>query len=295
MTTYSSNQQHLIAPATLQAALDAWVAAQTDGLLERMPVELRPETQLILASALAVRTTWRLHFHEYPRRLDGSEVPYRWLSRQDADLDSLRWYQTPAAGPLTVVTVAGTGDVDVLLVAGEPDRSRTDVLSAALTSLDGSSVSSQELLTGQVAPAVTVIDSMSPIPQVVLSMPYFEVDAEHDLLRQAEALGLVSASDTTRGHLPGLSPMPLAVDQAKQAVMARFSATGFEAAAVTAMAVAPGSAPQISGKCLLVDLTRPFGFLAIHRPTGIPVVLGWVAADAFSPSVKAATGGSTFH
>ncbi|MDX6238725.1 MAG: hypothetical protein QOG10_3540 [Kribbellaceae bacterium] len=267
-----------------QAALDDWVTTQTGGLLKRMPVELRPDTLLVLSSALAVRTTWRLRFHEYPRRLNSSEVPYRWLSRQDADLDSLRCYKTPTAGPLTVATVAGTGDVDVLLVAGEPDRSRTVVLSAALTSLDGSSISSQELLTGQVAPAVTVIDSMSPIPQVVLSMPYFEVDAEHDLLQQAEALGLVSASDTTRGHFPGLSPMPLAVGQAKQAVMARFSATGFEAAAVTAVAAAPGSAPQTSGKALLVDLTRPFGFLAIHRPTGILVVLGWVTGDAFSPS-----------
>jgi serine protease inhibitor len=73
-----------------------------------------------------------------------------------------------------------------------------------------------------------------------------------------------------------LSPQPLAVGQARQSVMARFSATGFEAAAVTAMAMAPGSAPTPGAKSLLVSLEQPFGFIAVHRPTGTPVVAGWV-------------------
>jgi serine protease inhibitor len=82
--------------------------------------------------------------------------------------------------------------------------------------------------------------------------------------------------DNSQGHFPGLSPQPLAVDQAKQAVLARFSATGFEAAAVTAMAMAAGSAPTPRAKALLVSLEHPFGFIAVHRPTGVPVVAGWV-------------------
>jgi hypothetical protein len=66
----------------------------------------------------------------------------------------------------------------------------------------------------------------------------------------------------------------LAIGQARQAVMARFSATGFETAAVTAMAMAAGAA--LSAKALYVNLERPFGFIAVHRPTGVPVVAGWV-------------------
>jgi hypothetical protein len=59
--------------------------------------------------------------------------------------------------------------------------------------------------------------------------------------------------------------------------MARFSATGFEAAAVTSIAMAAGSAPTPGAKALLVSLEQPFGFIALHRPTGVPVVAGWVA------------------
>jgi hypothetical protein len=33
------------------------------------------------------------------------------------------------------------------------------------------------------------------------------------------------------------------------------------------------------GKALKVALDHPFAFIAIHRPTGIPVVAGWVQVD----------------
>jgi len=107
-----------------------------------------------------------------------------------------------------------------------------------------------------------------------LSVPVVEVSREHDLLQYAAAVGLEAASDKTRGHFPGLSARPLAIDQAKQAVLARFSATGFEAAAVTAFALAAGSAPQSGAKALVLRLDRPFAFVAVHRQTGIPIVLG---------------------
>jgi hypothetical protein len=266
---------------TDQAALDAWVVEQTGGLLKRMPITLNDDVLLVLASALALQTKWVLPFNEYPR---GQR---RWLSRADHDLESLRVYDGPT-GPLTVVTVVGTGEFDLRLVAGEPGRGRGAVLADALE-VSGDGVSGAELLAGasssrwkrlfsseRPAPAVEVIESMSPVPTVVLSMPYFEVDAEHDLLQQPEVFGLQSATDSTRGHFPGLSPFPLAVSKAKQAVMARFSATGFEAAAVTAMAMVAGSAPMPGGKALKVSLDQPFGFIAVHRPTGVPVVAGWV-------------------
>jgi hypothetical protein len=265
---------------TSQEVLDEWVVEQTDGLLRRMPVELTDEVLLVLASALAVKTRWQLPFHEDARLVSDRLV--RWLTRSDYDLSSVRRHDS-TAGPLTVVTVLGEGEIDVRLVVGEPGRGRTEVLAAALE-VDDEGVGGGELLAGQDAPAVSVIESISPTPTAILSMPYFEVEVEHDLLAHAEVFGLVAATDTTRGHFPGLSSRPLAVNQAKQAVMARFSAKGFEAAAVTAMAMVAGSAPMPGGKALLISLTQPFGFIAVHRPTGIPLVAGWVTETAHRPS-----------
>lgn len=269
-----------IGALTDQQALDDWVVEQTDGLLKQMPITLSDDVLLVLASALAVKTSWRMPFQEDSRYMSDRLV--RWLTRSDSDLESVRLHES-AAGPLTVLTVRGEGDVDVRLVIGEPTRGRSEVLAAALEITDAG-VGGGELLTGRAAPAVQVIETMSPVPTAILSMPYFEVEAEHDLLDQAEVFGLVTATDTSRGHFPGLSPQPLAIGQAKQAVMARFSAKGFEAAAVTAMAMLAGSAPTPSGKALFIWLNRPFGFIAVHRPTGTPLVTGWITESAYQPA-----------
>ncbi len=61
--------------------------------------------------------------------------------------------------------------------------------------------------------------------------------------------------------------------------MARFFAEGFEAAAVTAFGVALiGAPPDEDRQVTLVSVTvdRPFGFLAVHRPSRLAVVAGWV-------------------
>ncbi len=188
-------------------------------------------------------------------------------------------------GPLTIVTVLGEGDVDVRLIAGERHRSSTDVLLAGLRAANGTPggvLLAEAALDASPAPSVRVVSSTSPVPTVALSMPSFELNAEHDLLAHPDVFGLRAATDQTRGHFPGLSPVPLAVGQAKQSIMARFSAEGFAAAAATAMSLLAGSVPHRlppTGRTLRVDLDGPFGFVAVHRPTGAPLVAGWVTED----------------
>lgn len=59
-------------------------------------------------------------------------------------------------------------------------------------------------------------------------------------------------------------------------MLARFFATGFEAAAVTAMAMT--RAAMITTKQRRLDLTldRPFAFTAVLRESRLPIVAGWV-------------------
>ncbi|MFD4432544.1 helix-turn-helix domain-containing protein [Nocardia sp. NPDC058497] len=126
-----------------------------------------------------------------------------------------------------------------------------------------------------------------------LDMLGFEVAATHDLTRHAALFGLSAALDRNRGHFPGLSPAPLAVEAAGQNVVARFDATGFEAAAVSAVAMAPGGVPQKSWSTITsVRIDRPFGFVAVDRPTGLAIVAGqvtrppleWVRPASAEPS-----------
>ena len=265
-----------------KAMLDAWADEHTGGLIKQMPLEADPSLVLVLASALASRTTWVTAFAEHPRAFyDGpwAGKNAQWLTRTDPDLDTVRRYDD--AG-LTVVTVRGAADVDVRLGLGTPDAGPAEVLPALLAADPDGGTAGTALLAagGEIAPGLSVVTSTARRPDVQLSLPAFEITAEHDLLAQAALFGLqaVSSRPVREGqHFSAISPEPLQVAQAKQAVLARFHAKGFEAAAVTAVGMMRAAAITSETPRLVVDLDRPFGFVAVHRDTDLPIVTGWLA------------------
>ena len=204
------------------------------------------------------------------------------LSRTTSDLDRL----TVSDETLTLVSVEGEDDVDVLLLLGAEDAVPGDVLAAGLGALaSANGVTGSALPVGTSGPGVVVeeIESTRDGNELAVSTVAFDVDASHDLLASAELFGLAAARDTSNGHFPGISPSPLAVGQARQDVTARFTHEGFVAAAVTAVGMVAGSAPPrdvFTVRRITVRLDRPFGFAAVHRPSGLVLVAGWVAAPA---------------
>ncbi|MFG1888780.1 hypothetical protein ACGFIR_13025 [Micromonospora sp. NPDC049051] len=265
-------------PARDRAALDEWAATHTDGLVPRLPVPVTPATAMVLASALSLRTAWAAPFRDAwcqptagpwrGRRLAG-------LSRLGHDLDALRVADT-AAGPLSLLTVRGAEDVDVVLALGAPQRGAAEVLPAAVGALDAPGG-----LPVAAGPGVDeqVVDAADDRPELLVTTVGFTVSADHDLLARAELFGLATAAGDG-DHFPGIARF-LAVSQARQSVTATFGATGFRAAVVTAIAMRAGSAPRpvtVRKRRVRLDVDRPFGFLAVHRPSGLVLLAGWVTA-----------------
>ncbi|MGP8297568.1 serpin family protein [Streptomyces inhibens] len=272
-------------PAADQEAMDAWARRHTDGLIEQMPVQVTPDMLLVLASALLVRTTWVQPFREYPARV--AEGPWAGrelsaLSRSGPEVEQVAVHDTPA-GPLTAVRVAGDNGLDVHLLLGGPQTPGGEVLRHGVAALDDAypTASGAELTEGA-GPGLTVttVPSYDGVPCFDLTATRFTVDGEHDLLKHAALFGLTTASDTSRGHFPGISEQPLAVSAARQTATATFGALGFRAAAVTVMPVAAGSVPPpppYQAQQISARYDRPFGFLAVHRASGLVLVAGWVA------------------
>jgi serine protease inhibitor len=262
--------------------LDAWAAEHTNDLIREMPLEITPDVMLVLASALSLRTTWVRPFTEQIRRVnDGPWAggSWHWLERVDNDLDAVRRYDD-----VTVITVRGDADVDVLLGVGSGGQA--DVLAGLLGAaarpadgVPGSQLIDQGEPGTQLAPGVKVGQTTALRQDLKLTLPAFHVEAEHDLLalRELFGLGAVTTDPGERGHFSAISPTPLAVGQAKQKVLARFYATGFEAAAVTSMALMRTSMPTRQARRLEVSLDRPFAFVAVLRESRLPIVAGWVA------------------
>lgn len=274
-------------PAVDQAEVDAWSAKRTNGLIERLPVQVRETTELVLASALALRTTWLRPFEERPVR--PSAGPWqgrilRGLHRRSVRLDRVGVADGPG-GRVTEVKVLGDHGVDVHLLLGEEHMTPGQVLGTGAAVLDGVRplVKGVLLPHGPAGPGLRVEERPCATPQqptLEVTTAAFEVRAHHDLLDLHGLFGLTTARDARQGHFPGISPAPLSVGAARQSVLARFDARGFEAAAVTAVAAAPGGAPpapRYTSTVVTAAFDRPFGFLAVHRETRLALAAGWVS------------------
>ncbi|NED95702.1 hypothetical protein G1H11_10300 [Phytoactinopolyspora alkaliphila] len=266
-------------PATDQPVLDTWASEKTRGLIERFPVEVRADTGLVLATAVALRTTWTAPFADEPLRpRAGAWAGQRLagLTRTTGELDDLRVADTPA-GALTVTRVEGDNGLDVYLALGESGRAAADVLPAAISVLagDGPVVNGAEILDGHgEAPGVERVRAQRR--SLAVTSTRFTVRSDHDLHAHAKLFGLETVSRGPGGHFSRIGAVPMRVDQARQSAVAIFSATGFEAAAVTAVGMRMVSMPVYRERGLRVTYDRPFGFVAVHRATGMALFAGWV-------------------
>lgn len=283
-------------PARSRAALDAWVEKETDGLLHRMPIEVSASTLLILAGALTVRTRWERPFDTSPtsgtgpwadrRRLVGL---YRTTALTESEIRIAR--SGDGSSPVTLATVRGGDEIDVVLALGEPDANAGNVLGTAVDACGPQPLSGVRIATVGIddprpGPGLSVVDirSFDPEPTASLQTVAFTVEAHHDLLRHAELFGLSAASDGSQARFPGISEVPLSVQDAAQDATATFSAEGFAAAAVTGLGMAGSAMPTAFSKRLTASFDRPFGFVAVHRPTGLVLVCGWVSdPDDYPP------------
>ncbi|WBP90722.1 serpin family protein [Kitasatospora cathayae] len=275
-----------------RALLYAWAAEQTDGQIEEMPVEPGPDNLLVLAAALTVRTDWIKPFRDYGAfgedAADGWGRGVHYLTRATSLLDRAALLET-SAGPLTELRVLGCGDISVHLLLGEPEAAPGDVLSAGIGVLSQRvrRTTADRLPVGVAGPGLTIeaVRRYEPEDRLFVSVPKFTVEAGHDLIAHRGLFGLetLASRSETEDRLPGLSDgePPLFVNSARQKATASFSARGFRAASVTAMGMMGGSAgstrkPPYLQRFVEVGFTRPFGFLAVHRLSGLVLAAGWV-------------------
>jgi hypothetical protein len=268
-----------------QEALDAWALKRTGGLIERMPVVLRDDTEMVLASALALRTEWLRRFRDgwlCPEAGPWRDRTLLGLRRESVLLDRVGVADT-ADGFVTELKVLGNTAVDVHLLLGEERMTPGQVLGAGVGILDRrfAVVPGSRLSYGDVGPGLRVEKErcLSPRPPTLdVTTVAYDMRARHDLLALHRLFGLGAARDSAGGHFPGISDVPLAIGSAEQSTMARFGALGFRTAAVTAFAAVALGVPErrYVTTTIKAAFDRPFGFLALHRHSRLVLAAGWV-------------------
>ncbi|HXW88784.1 MAG TPA: hypothetical protein VEJ42_11045 [Streptosporangiaceae bacterium] len=278
-----------------QAGLDSWAREHTFGLIERFPIDADLAV-LVLATALATKVSWRLPFELAPASALGSASP--WAGQLDRVLrtptgpgaSGHRQFITaaPELGDVIVHAAAAAGGLLVVSVGAAPDVPAGPVLAAAHDIghrlATGARVDRRDLASLPLGdgPLWRLREVVAPADTCTAVLPAWSASSRLDLTDPA--LGFAAAR---RALVPGDDPWAAA-----QSAMARYTRTGFEAAAVTALAV--GMAARLPARHREAELrfAYPYAVVAfavnpdadLARPTGaagspwhgLPVFSAWV-------------------
>jgi hypothetical protein len=307
-------------PVPGQADLDAWARRHTLGLIGQFPVRDGRTLIWLLATAVATRVSWKRPFDLAPAAALGSAS--RWAATLTQVLrtpQGLRNGRVPGhdqfiaatdtSGEVAVHAASARDGLLVMSVAAAPQIPAADVLSAAYDLATA-------LAAGHPLPRRSLFDL--PLGEG----PAWTITEEHASTAApsgkeewcTSVLPAWSAHSTHQLTDPGLgfATVRHALDpidpwEAKQTAMARYTRIGFEAGAVTSLAVALSAVAQRPGVRRTAELRfgHPFAVVAVavgdatppdsHPPVprsswhGLPVFSAWVTDPEDAATEPAST------
>jgi hypothetical protein len=266
-----------------QATVDRWAREHSFGLIDKFPLRIDAQVYLLLATALATKVSWERPFDLRPGSALGDSAWRldRVLSSPEHPSHSAFIAITQSAGDVAVHVGRAAGGLIVLSVIARPEVGRAEVADAA----------------HQLAIAVA---TNAQIPRRSLfDLPLG--DGRLWSIREEQVTG--GATELIHAVLPAwsasdtldLSDNRLGFDaaghaigggdrwDARQAVTANYSRTGFEAAAVTAMAVRMAMRPrQRTARVAELRFSHPYAVVAAAQTqtsdpwNGLPLFSAWV-------------------
>lgn len=277
-------------PVPGQREADRWAAERTQGLIDRFPLDLGPMSLLVLASALATRVSWRDPFEVVPADRLGADSA--WASRLHRALLAPRRHRqliaaTEEAGDVAVHAAGAVEGLLVTSVIAAPAVPMDRVLAAAdriaralAAGEDPARRRLADLPLGE-GPAWTLREEEAAgavgAERYETVLPAWAARSDHDLTGP-RALGFPAAAAALAPMIRGAERL-----QARQSAMARYSSTGFEAAAVTGMQFFRHTVPAPHlVRTAQIRFGHPFAVVAVCEAdggpwAGLPVFSAWVA------------------
>ncbi len=259
-------------PLPDQAALNDWARRHTLGLIGEFPVRVDPALYLLVATVLATKVSWERPFDLAPASALGAQSP--WADRLTQVLRTPdgpgheQFVAATEAGDVAVHAARAREGLLVVSVAAAPDVPAAEVLAAACdlaTALGSGGPVARRSLFGLPlgeGPLWTVTEQPAMITggreeRCTAVLPAWSARSEHDLSHPDLGFAAV-AQALSRGD-----PW-----EARQAAVAAYSRVGFEAAAVSAVAVFASMRVPRRGLLRTAELRfgHPFAVVAVTVP-----------------------------
>lgn len=265
---------------------DKWVEEKTDGLLKKLPIPLEKETFLVLLSAIATRTKWKDPFQEVKNNniLTGYFEDATKVLISDSSHDV--YVEDTEFGMMGVHVAHGTNGLDVYSVIADPKVNYLDVLRVAqeIASEDRGDNQGVPLhqLEVEASDLYTVEKAMSASgDHRIAYLPSWKTENSLTNLQWIPELGFGAIMQSI-AKATGLSPDDASV-MVQQDIVAEYTASGFDAAAVTMMTMRIGavSVPVLKeARKLEILFDHPYAVVAVVRDrsawTGTPIFSSWV-------------------
>jgi hypothetical protein len=293
-----------------QAALDAWATERTLGLIERFPVTVTPKLVCLLATVLATKVSWEVPF-EVVKAAELAPSPWatelRRVLRAPFQDPRHRQYvtHTERAGRVGVHLTGARGGLLVgSVIASDQTMPAADVLAAAEDivaseatepmSVGATSLFDLPLGEGSIwTISEETVETKSPDGReevAVAVLPAWAAETTVDL--DDASLGVPAVAEAIKNAL-GLPDLDY---DASQTAMARYSAIGFEAAAVTRLAFRT-SRPQMRPglrRTAILRFGHPYAVVAAtsadqHVQPNAHVAVDWQGLPVFSAWVTEPT------
>ena len=261
-------------PVPSQDAADAWARRHTLDMIDHFPLTLDHTVLCVLANALATRISWT-----HPFTTTGSDAfRSEWRARVATVLrtpdrgHACAIARHPAAGEIGIHRAHAEG-LAVTSVIAAPHVPADAVVAAAHDAARDrvEHLSLADLPLGD-GPAWTVTESTGTGNRVSAVLPAWSATSEHDL--RGPSFGFAGAA-AVLGRLFGAAAW-----DATQAATARYHREGFEAAAVTAVAVRMSFRPPGKRREAELRFDHPYAVVATATGdgpwAGLPVFSAWV-------------------
>ncbi|TXS08723.1 MULTISPECIES: serpin family protein [unclassified Streptomyces] len=243
------------------AEADAWVRERTDGLIDKLPLEIDGDMALVLVNVLALKALWERAF-DTGRTRDAAFTDAAGTSRPVATMHASVpladvW---PVPGGYVVelrcrAEPGGTAPARVRFVLGEPGEGAADVLPRAWAATESRTLRTTDVVT--------------------VALPRFTLRTTIPVTDQLPALGVRLATDASAADLSGLSPWRLHVSEVVQEAVVKIAEKGVEAAAVTVVALRAAAVQPRVVRHIAFD--RPFGVVVLDGSSDVPLFAGWQA------------------
>lgn len=272
------NSEVLYDDFSSSANMDNWVSQKTFGLIDKIGIEPQPDTEMVLANALAIQMDWQHKFDTdvtYGKtfyKQDGEEINATTMS-QLTHAEDVKYYTDDNTTILSMPLEKTSTGVDLDFVAVMPEGD----LSSYIENLNMDSIESAVMNS---TPASTPEDG------VKIYIPKFKFDYELSFKQDLQELGITQAF-ADAADFSAMTSEPLKVSEAVHKANIDFSEDGIKAAAITVFAMVD-SATAIDEdhripEPIIIRIDHPFFFLIRDRADGTI----WFTGAVYEPNLWA--------